>query len=58
MVGEKNVLVRFYLMEATGRGRRGNRSTKHVWVPLKSEIYKESDSRTQALLGLAEERRQ
>lgn len=56
-VSGATVTVRFYLMEAIGRGLRKEKGRKHVWLPLQKAIARASHNETRALLQEAEQRR-
>jgi ADP-ribose pyrophosphatase YjhB (NUDIX family) len=51
------VTVRFYLMQAVGRGLRKDKDRRHVWLPLKQARERASHDETRQLLQSAEERR-
>ena len=51
------VLVRFFLMQAAGRGMRDDKTRKHVWLPLQQAIAQASHLEARELLRVADQRR-
>lgn len=51
------ITVRFYLMEAIARGRREDKSRRHIWLPLKQALARASHIETRELLQAGEWRR-
>jgi 8-oxo-dGTP pyrophosphatase MutT (NUDIX family) len=51
------VTVRFYLMQAVGRGSRQDPHRQHLWLPLQQAIARASHLETRELLQAAEQRR-
>lgn len=52
------VTVKFYLMEAVGRGLRKDRNRRHLWLPLQNAIARASHNETREQLQAGEQRRE
>lgn len=52
-----DVTVRFYLMQAVGRGLREDKTRQHLWLSLQQAIARASHPQTRVLLQAADERR-
>jgi ADP-ribose pyrophosphatase YjhB (NUDIX family) len=51
------VTVRFYLMQAVGRGLREDKERQHVWLPLEQAVAQASHTETRELLQAAAQAR-
>jgi 8-oxo-dGTP pyrophosphatase MutT (NUDIX family) len=51
------VTVRFYLMQALGRGLCEDKTRRHLWLPLKQAVERASHLETRELLEVADQRR-
>ena len=54
LVDEDPVIVRFYLMQVVGRGRRKDPKRQHEWLPLQEAIAKATHDEAKKLLQSAE----
>jgi 8-oxo-dGTP pyrophosphatase MutT (NUDIX family) len=51
------VTVRFFLMQAVGRGLRDDKTRRHVWLPLQQAVAQASHLETRELLQISDQRR-
>lgn len=56
-VNGRGVMVKFYLMQAVGRGLRKDWNRQRIWLPLQKAIAQASFPETRILLQAAEQRR-
>jgi len=56
-VNGKSLTVRYFLMQAVGRGRQEDKGRRHVWLPLKEAVERATNREAQELLRIGEDRR-